>query len=357
MKFSSILVLIAMTALLQVAHSSCFTNPGKCARNLENKVKGVLENPGTLVAAVVTVATAGAAAPVLASTLGVSATAGAAIAAGATNGVVTAVNGGSPKDIIKSAISGSVTGAGASAIGTAVPGTAFTDVATRAVGEAVVGGVSAEIQGGSFKDGFLAGAAGEVATSTIGSVVNLETRTDFAAAGAVGGAFVAGATGGDFVQGALQGAAVGMYNHYAHTEQGIRDYLKENGVGINTEDATRTKVEGMQPSTVDFLTQLSKEFDGNLIVTGGTEPLHANGVHSHISGHKVDLRTKDNNLVEFIAAHPDFKEVSGGKPGKHGGRLFEGIYHGNKVTAVYETIGIPDKDFHLDVKIIPIEAK
>jgi RHS repeat-associated protein len=111
-----------------------------------------------------------------------------------------------------------ISGAVASGIGDAT--SQITNVYARGATQAVlhghVGGVMSGLQGGSYKSGFLTGAASSTlgsVTSKLGPLGQIGTSTIF------GGA-VAEFSGGDFWRGAAQSAIVAGLNHAAHGLEG-----------------------------------------------------------------------------------------------------------------------------------------
>src|SRR6185369_6635934 len=74
-------------------------------------------------------------------------------------------------------------------------------------------------------------------------------------------------------------------------------YLADNGISINNPYPT-TSLKGMRPSTLAELVSFKQACDAwagsrgpcVVVVTGGTEDLHAEGTCSHANGYKADIR-------------------------------------------------------------------
>lgn len=96
-------------------------------------------------------------------------------------------------------------------------------------------------------------------------------------------------------------------------EQAIRARLRAAGVTINnnpcpvgSNGSGCTNVAGMKPDTVQQIINIANACGGRvgfntcgLVITGGTEPGHANGPYSHPNGYKVDIRP-NNQLNAYI---------------------------------------------------------
>lgn len=93
------------------------------------------------------------------------------INAAANGAIVSTVNaiasGANGKNLLKAAVLGSVSGLGASSIGSAFSGSDIATKATKVVAEGSLHGSVSAIGGGKFRDGFVAGAAGEVTATAV----------------------------------------------------------------------------------------------------------------------------------------------------------------------------------------------
>jgi hypothetical protein len=73
------------------------------------------------------------------------------------------------------------------------------------------------------------------------------------------------------------------------TDSAARDLLTAAGISINKTAAQGTSLEGMNTATVQDIIDLKKDCNCTIIVTGGTEGVHAAGVESHANGYKYDI--------------------------------------------------------------------
>lgn len=207
-----------------------------------------------VVVTVLTMGTATAATITLGQAILVGAAAGAAGSATAT-----ALYGGSPDEILQSAIKGAIIG-GISAAAFYGVGSAFsaseatsttTQVETMAA-HGVVGGAKSAAEGGDFWKGFVATAATK-ASSLYGPDFN-SMASNVSRAAVVGGT-VAQLTGGKFANGAVTGAFSYAFNDFSH-----KQYLNERYVNTSFDSGT-FRVKGL---TVGNLT------NGSFFDEGGT---------------------------------------------------------------------------------------
>lgn len=153
---------------------------------------------------------------------------------GSTSNFIT--SGGDVGEAVEGGVMGAVKGAVTYEIGHGFGGEKglnFNDF-ERGLAHGIFQGGLAELNGGSFKDGFIGGAvghwAGGIGESAFGDVA---THTDWSdiigrtAISAIAGGLVADATGGDFAQGAMTAAFVHLFNTEGKTMKSMMEDLKE----------------------------------------------------------------------------------------------------------------------------------
>ncbi len=73
------------------------------------------------------------------------------------------------------------------------------------------------------------------------------------------------------------------------TDTAARDLLAASGITVNKTAAQGTSLEGMNAATVQDIIDLKNDCNCSIIVTGGTEGVHAAGTESHANGYKYDI--------------------------------------------------------------------
>ena len=142
------------------------------------------------------------------------------------------------KGALSSAITGGIQGAGASLIGDGVNKISGTlgKVVNQTLAHGVLSGTISVLNGGKFEDGFLAGAAGSLASWGTGVLLGNQSDTwkaiGMIAAGSLAGGIGAEISGADFWDGFRSGAISSSLNHVAHMAtqekpKPIREKIKE----------------------------------------------------------------------------------------------------------------------------------
>ncbi len=73
------------------------------------------------------------------------------------------------------------------------------------------------------------------------------------------------------------------------TDTAARDLLTASGITVNKTAVQGTSLEGMNTATVQDIIDLKNGCNCSIIVTGGTEGVHAAGTESHANGYKYDI--------------------------------------------------------------------
>ena len=188
-----------------------FKGIGRIVRGAGRALRGLAQNP--LVQAVTTIA------------VGIACGPAAPACMAATSAAFTAVNGGSLGDVLLAA---AVTYVSAEAFGVVgdASGAEFlgAEHLKTTFAHGVVGGVTAEVSGGHFRDGFLAAGAAQLAAPGVGRI---STRTGRAMAAAVVGGTASKLGGGKFANGAITAAFARLSGENYREWQRGRTYATE----------------------------------------------------------------------------------------------------------------------------------
>ena len=170
--------------------------------------------------------------------------------AAAASAAFTAINGGSLSDVLFAA---AVTYVSAEAFGVAgdASGAEFLSAEhlKTTLAHGVVGGVTAEVSGGHFRDGFLAAGAAQFAAPGVGRIA---TRTGRAMAAAAVGGTASKLGGGKFANGAVTAAFARLYGEAYREAQRTRFKTQH--------DAARTILDEVNPRSI----KENREYGGSV---------------------------------------------------------------------------------------------